>query len=348
MKRFARTSLAIVLCAAMTAGVSLSAPEISREVFAEPVAAVISADTAETTKTLSGLTNVRKTFSISRDTVIPKGAVLYVRKGGALYINKGARLIVEGKVKCADGGSIYARGTIDSREGSSLSISGKIKLMSGSALSLGGKLRLNEKGIVKGNGTLEVLNEFSDITCLGTVSAKIKAPAPVTTDGVTTIGGVILANKDYDLPKSYGDGLTRDTYSAFLKMKEASGYDMTIVSGFRSYEKQKDVFDYWASIDGYDVARTYSALPGQSEHQTGLAMDITSLSQSYENTPEGKWLAANCWKYGFIIRYPKGKSDITGYIYEPWHVRYLGKSTAKLVFDSGLTLEEFLGVYTGG
>ena len=73
-------------------------------------------------------------------------------------------------------------------------------------------------------------------------------------------------------------------------------------------------------------------------------MDISSMKQSYGNTPEGKWLAEHCWEYGFLLRYPKNSESITGYIYEPWHVRYLGKSTAKLVHDSGLTLEEFLGV----
>lgn len=347
MKKIIQASLGTLLCAAMAAGLSFTAPDISRTAFAEPAVTAAAPAAAPAQKTLTGLTNVKKRLTISCDTVIPKGAVLYVRKGGALYINKGAKLIVEGKIKCADGGSIYSRGDIVSCDGSAMAISGKIKLMSGSSLSLGGTLRVNEKGVVKGSGTLEVLDQFSDITCLGTVSAKIKAPAPVTENGVTTVGGVILVNKEYDLPEDYGDGLTRDTYAAFLKMKEASGYDMTIVSGFRSYEKQQGVFDYWVSIDGYDRARTYSALPGQSEHQTGLAMDITSLSQSYEDTPEGQWLAENCWKYGFIIRYPKGKTDVTGYIYEPWHVRYLGKSMAKLVHDSGLTLEEFFGVYKG-
>ena len=76
-------------------------------------------------------------------------------------------------------------------------------------------------------------------------------------------------------------------------------------------------------------------------------MDLDAFEESYGETPEGIWLAENCWRYGFIIRYPKGKEEITGYTYEPWHVRYLGKSTAKLVYDSGLTLEEFLNVEGG-
>ena len=224
------------------------------------------------------------------------------------------------------------------------SVTGKVKIQKNGVFTQGGTLRVNKGGNVFGLGTLEVVNNFSDIVCKGTVKSKIKAPAPVETDGVTTIGGVIIVNRQFDLPKDYGDGLTDETYSAYLKMREASGYDMSIVSGFRSYEKQKATFAYWASIDGAEVADTYSAQPGHSEHQTGLAMDISSLRQSYGETSEGKWLAEHCWEYGFLLRYPKGSEKITGYIYEPWHVRYLGTSTAKLLHDSGLTLEEFLGV----
>ena len=78
--------------------------------------------------------------------------------------------------------------------------------------------------------------------------------------------------------------------------------------------------------------------------ETGLAFDVGSVTSSYGVTPAGKWLAKNCHKYGFIIRYPQGKSDITGYIYEPWHIRYLGVENATKVYESGLTLEEYLGV----
>ena len=90
------------------------------------------------------------------------------------------------------------------------------------------------------------------------------------------------------------------------------------------------------------MADTYSARAGHSEHQTGLAMDINNASDSFNNTKEAKWIAENCYKYGFILRYPQGKQDITGYKYESWHVRYLGRELAKEVHDSGLTLEEFL------
>ena len=120
------------------------------------------------------------------------------------------------------------------------------------------------------------------------------------------------------------------------------GYSLTIVSGFRSYSYQGQLYNNYVARDGKAAADTYSARPGHSEHQTGLAMDINNASSSFNNTPEAKWIAENCYKYGFILRYPKGKENITGYMYESWHVRYLGKQLAKEVCDSGLTLEEFL------
>jgi LAS superfamily LD-carboxypeptidase LdcB len=95
---------------------------------------------------------------------------------------------------------------------------------------------------------------------------------------------------------------------------------------------------------GKDATDTFSARPGHSEHQTGMAMDIIEASSAFEGTPAAIWLAENCYKYGFIIRYPKGKENITGYKYEPWHIRYLGKDTAWAVYNSGLTLEEYLGI----
>lgn len=352
MKGFIKAILGTLLCSGIIFGASSVVNEIpindnSDSSFTQTVQHVSAQpkELANDYVEYSGTKRIKDTLIINKDSIIPDGAVFYVKKGGAVYINEGVTLVVKGKLKCANGGSIYARGRIESEENSVLSLSGKLKLLSSGSLALSGKLKINENGVVKGNGTLEVCKLFSDITCTGDCTAKIKAPAPATENGVTTVGGVILVNKEYSLPEDYGSGLDQKTYSAYLKMKEESGYDMSIVSGFRSYETQQEVFDYWVSIDGYEKARTYSALAGQSEHQTGLAMDISSLSTDYEDTAEGKWLAENCWKYGFIIRYPKGKTKITGYIYEPWHVRYLGKSTAKLVKDSGLTLEEFLGVY---
>lgn len=119
-------------------------------------------------------------------------------------------------------------------------------------------------------------------------------------------------------------------------------------SGFRSYNTQVQLFNGYADKHGEEAANKYSAKPGFSEHQTGLVMDVTSesvqfqLTEQFGETPEGKWIEENAHQFGFIIRYPKGKEDITGYIYEPWHLRYLGKDVAKEVYESNVTYEEFL------
>jgi LAS superfamily LD-carboxypeptidase LdcB len=126
-----------------------------------------------------------------------------------------------------------------------------------------------------------------------------------------------------------------------------AGYKLYGVSGYRSYATQKAIFDKRAAERGEEVANKTSARPGQSEHQTGLAMDISSkavdyrLVTSFGDTAEGKWVKKNAHRFGFIIRYPKGKETITGYSYEPWHLRYVGITAAKYIYEHGLTLEEY-------
>lgn len=123
--------------------------------------------------------------------------------------------------------------------------------------------------------------------------------------------------------------------------------ELKAVSGYRSYATQKAIFTRNAKQKGEAVANRTSAYPGQSEHQTGLAMDISSASVGYAleqrlgKTKEGKWLATNAHRFGFILRYPKEKEAITGYSYEPWHIRYVGKETAKEIARRGITLEEY-------
>lgn len=290
------------------------------------------------------VTYITDTVKITDEHTIAAGEDIHVRSGGVLYIDADAILRVEGSLNVADGGELYVRGSAVVAESGTVSISGKAKILSSGSIDLDGMLRVNQTGVVKGEGSVLVNGLFSDIQCSGTVTARLQPPEPVKLDGVTYVGGVLLVNKDHSIPDSYGDGITPEAYSAYVRMKNASGYGMSIISGYRSYEQQVETFEKWCELDGYDEARYYSAKPGHSEHQTGLALDITSLEQSYGDTDEGRWLAANCHKYGFIIRYPEDKSEIMGYIYEPWHIRYLGESTAKLVHDSGLTLEEFLGV----
>ena len=169
-----------------------------------------------------------------------------------------------------------------------------------------------------------------------------------TVNGITYVGGLMIANKTYALPSNYAPGrLTAETEAAFARMqKDAArqGLNLYVSSGYRSYELQKSLYNRYAARDGKAAADRYSARPGHSEHQTGLAFDLNTITQSFANTAEGKWVAKNCWRYGFILRYPQGKEDKTGYMYEPWHLRYIGEDMAKQVYDSGLCLEEFLGI----
>lgn len=169
-------------------------------------------------------------------------------------------------------------------------------------------------------------------------------------NGIYYIGGMIIANKTYSLPSNYNPGgLVSDFNSAFNKMKSAAskdGINLKIISGFRSYNTQANTYNGWVSRYGKSEADKISARPGHSEHQTGLAADINSLDQAWGNTKEGKWLTNNCSKYGFIIRYPKGKESYTGYSYEPWHIRYVGTDISNKLYNGGnwITLEEYLGI----
>lgn len=169
----------------------------------------------------------------------------------------------------------------------------------------------------------------------------------VVRDGLTYVQGILIANKTYALPKTYAPGEDKTARAAFERMKEAAaaeGLTLKIVSGYRSYKTQNTLYTTYVKRSGQKKADTFSARPGHSEHQTGLAFDINKASDSFANTPEAKWLAEHCHEFGFILRYPRGKEAITGYKYEPWHVRYLGKERAAAVTASGLCLEEYLHI----
>ncbi|MDX8045688.1 M15 family metallopeptidase [Gracilibacillus sp. S3-1-1] len=130
---------------------------------------------------------------------------------------------------------------------------------------------------------------------------------------------------------------------------ELAGLDLVAVSGYRSYDRQKEIYDRNVAQRGKEETDKFSAQPGASEHQTGLAMDVSSaqqvaLEQSFSETNEGQWLADHAHEHGFIIRYLEGKEDITGYSYEPWHIRYVGKEAAKEIYQQQITLEEYLGL----
>lgn len=143
--------------------------------------------------------------------------------------------------------------------------------------------------------------------------------------------------------------LAEPAASAFNEMKAAAakeGYTLKAISTYRTYAYQEKLFNRYAANDGIEAASRYSARAGQSEHQTGLAVDVTNgmgLYQSFADTAEGKWLWANAYKFGFILRYPRGKEAITGYMFEPWHYRYVGKElAAEFGPNTTLTLEEHM------
>lgn len=127
------------------------------------------------------------------------------------------------------------------------------------------------------------------------------------------------------------------------------GITLYATSGYRSYSTQKAIFERKLERMDEKQANASVAKPGYSEHQTGLAMDIegettkgTGLTEAFGESPEGIWTAEHCAEYGFIIRYPKGKTNITGYIYEPWHLRYVGKEAAAEITELGVTFEEYI------
>lgn len=125
------------------------------------------------------------------------------------------------------------------------------------------------------------------------------------------------------------------------------GVNLLGVSAYRSHAVQTSLFNYYVKQDGYKAAETYSAIPGTSEHETGLAIDVTGANgkcaaeECFKGSEEAIWLQEHAAEYGFIIRYPKGKEAITGYQYEPWHLRYVGKKIAKEITSRGITLEEY-------
>ncbi|WP_414055360.1 M15 family metallopeptidase [Macrococcus equi] len=172
--------------------------------------------------------------------------------------------------------------------------------------------------------------------------------------GVTYINGIIIVNKHISLPPSYNPGENKRVRSIIDQMIQDAKKDnmhLVVRSAYRSYAAQKTLYEQFVQKDGQSLAETYSARPGQSEHQTGLAFDIGSresvanLNIQFGQTPEGKWLKDHAHLYGFIIRYGKNKTHITGYRYEPWHIRYVGKTHAAKLYKSGQSLEEYLGLY---
>ncbi|MBQ9023693.1 MAG: M15 family metallopeptidase [Bacilli bacterium] len=199
-----------------------------------------------------------------------------------------------------------------------------------------------------GKSTITIKHTYQNITKTATITVKEEKNNIEVKNGITYVNGILIANKTYSLPKDYDPGkINDDALKAFEEMRQAASKDkitLWIQSGYRSYKTQEELYNNYVKQNGKEKADTFSARPGHSEHQSGYAMDLNIIDSSFEGTKEAIWIEKNCYKYGFILRYPKGKEKITGYKYEPWHLRYLGKDLAKKVFSSGLTLEEYLGI----
>lgn len=187
-----------------------------------------------------------------------------------------------------------------------------------------------------------------------TITLVVKEQTIETPETVTEpfyVDGIMVVNKKHPLPANYAYGEDPEASAAIHQLiadMQALGYDISnSYSGYRSYETQNGL--YWSYVASYGQAEadTFSARPGYSEHQTGLAYDLMHSSGALvTNQPEADWIAQNAHRYGFIVRYQEGKEDITGYVAEQWHLRYIGDDAIK-IYESGLTLEEYLGIEGG-
>ena len=136
----------------------------------------------------------------------------------------------------------------------------------------------------------------------------------------------------------------KDAYVEMAKAAEKQKLKLVVTSSYRDYEYQEDIYNRYVKSDGKEAADTYSGRPGFSEHQTGLAVDLYNgkkLYTEFENTKEFDWMQDNAYKYGFILRFPKDKDNITGYQYESWHYRYVGKEIAQYIHEHDITYEEY-------
>ena len=139
-----------------------------------------------------------------------------------------------------------------------------------------------------------------------------------------------------------------NAFESLSKDASKENYKIIAMSTYRSYEYQVDLYNKYVKSDGKDAADTYSGRPGNSEHQTGLAVDVYNQTETYTNfekTKEYNWMQENAYKYGFILRFPKGKENETGYEFESWHYRYVGKDIAKYIHKHNITLEEYIATH---
>ncbi|WP_179031399.1 M15 family metallopeptidase [Paenibacillus kribbensis] len=225
-----------------------------------------------------------------------------------------------------------------------------------------------------GTGQASAGTESGQADSVMVLRSQSALQATVKEEGGTAIvtnatSDTVVVNKQRSLPEGYApddlvepqvpfsfDGphekrhMRKEAAGALEKLFDGAkkdGIELRAVSGYRSYKRQVSIFNNNVKTKGEAYASQVSAVPGTSEHQTGLAIDVSSpsvgnvLEQSFGASKEGEWLEKHAPEYGFIIRYMKDKQDITGYVYEPWHIRYVGKDIAEDVAKQGLTLEEY-------
>lgn len=189
-------------------------------------------------------------------------------------------------------------------------------------------------------------------------------PVLLSYDQASQITAVV--NKKHKLPTDYaptvvssnGASLRVEAATALNTLfndARAAGLSPGVISSYRSYSTQSSLYSNYVSQYGQSQADTFSARPGHSEHQTGLAVDVSDQTNSgcnldacFESTPFASWFANRLHTYGFIVRYQKGKDAVTGYTYEPWHLRYVGVDAATAIYNSGKTMDEYYGIEAGG
>jgi zinc D-Ala-D-Ala carboxypeptidase len=217
----------------------------------------------------------------------------------------------------------------------------------------------NEKKYKQAKETLDSLNSYITETKKVANERKIKETYEKKSSEDASlrerkyINGILIVNKEFGLPDSFAPGESTEARQAFESMKADAGKEgiyLNAFSTYRSYWSQDRLYWSYVSTYGQDPTDTFSAKPGFSEHQTGLAFDIGGLDQSlwakedFKYTKEAEWLKNNSYKYGFILRYPEGKEWKTGYMHESWHFRYIGVEHSKNFKNNDLTLEEYLGL----
>ena len=183
--------------------------------------------------------------------------------------------------------------------------------------------------------------------------SELAVPTWREVDGVTYINDILIVNGEYGLPADHDPGVEPEVIEAYTELIDdaaAEGFDLVIVSGFRSYEDQEAVYDDFVSRLGVEDAELLTLPAGHSEHQSGLAVDIGSVESAtiaaipFGETADYEWMKDVAHEYGFIVRYQEGKEDITGLDYEPWHIRYVGVEAATEIYEEDLVLEEYLDI----